>query len=885
MKKRVLFASLLSLAFLAGCGTKASNTEAPTTSEVSDTEAPVTSETPAATYLVSAAEGIKGGTIAFDKTSAKAGDTVTVTATADENKDLKQLTCEGLTFTTVEEGKTYTFTMPANDVTVGAEFVEYSIPVVKNISTNFLKVQDEDGAFTEKHHAGDTVYFEIVASGVDISTLTETHLFHIYVVVNDQIIHPTFAEGGSATGIVPVSFTMPDEATTVYVAYCVQFREGDETCANKVTLDLADGFKVIGVDPELTYKYLNPYLLVPDGYKITRFQWKYDSDTTEEGWTDVSYTLNNGVATFSIRPNYQNLAGDITIKVEGEYVGSQKISYSNASDVEFYEYSNYYYTSIEAPTSALIGDTVSFYAKCASTAHFTGESKVTVTGAEDTPTVSESGDYVYVSFVVGQSEVDVSFSTAANETITILDNANVKKAVVRNSYSYDAYEINSAAPGKYFYVYAKPVDGYKFIGAKLNGGEMVSSTSSWYDAEYDYYVPLVMPETGAAQIELVLSKVYTVTTTSTNATISVSSSSYGAGETVKFGASEDTGYKLEEVKVYKTGDPTTTVEFTYDESAYSYKYSFVMPEYSVTIEAVTSMLPATNTELDFSGITTSQVSDIMFYWNNARSSLEWDGNTNVPTTLNATLGGGDLTIQTILVDNANLISIDATVNGTVTTYEPTSKGYVEGAGVVAEFTVPVDENLTKLAFKLKANTPIATTITDSTGGKVTPTYIVNGKTVNSLATVYEGDNVRVVLNKTDSSDTGLYGLAYNGTALSLNKSYYSSDYYEFTVEKTCSLEFKALKSYTLIINNTSGYSPSIYASDWSTLQSGKTYTYAEGSNYFSIYCYGGQIDIEVLVGGVKDETLSKTGVYSWDGTINFTADVVINITATVTATE
>ena len=83
------------------------------------------------------------GTVTADKiTDVKAGDTVTLTVTPDDNAyTLAQLAENGLvikagestdvTYNTVEKGKTYTFEMPAADVTVTAQFtiVKYGIEV------------------------------------------------------------------------------------------------------------------------------------------------------------------------------------------------------------------------------------------------------------------------------------------------------------------------------------------------------------------------------------------------------------------------------------------------------------------------------------------------------------------------------------------------------------------------------------------------------------------------------------------------------------------------------------------------------------------------------------------------------------------------------------
>ena len=141
---------------------KATYTDGGTKKEINDFKAvdgkenTYTFEMPAADVTVSAAfEPVKvetysvtinpsdNGTVTADKTTdLKAGDTVTLTVTpADDMYKLAQLEEKGLAikagestdvpYTTVEEGKTYTFEMPAADVTVTARFkiVKYGIEV------------------------------------------------------------------------------------------------------------------------------------------------------------------------------------------------------------------------------------------------------------------------------------------------------------------------------------------------------------------------------------------------------------------------------------------------------------------------------------------------------------------------------------------------------------------------------------------------------------------------------------------------------------------------------------------------------------------------------------------------------------------------------------
>lgn len=160
---------------------KATYTDGGTKKEINDFKAvdgkenTYTFEMPAADVTVSAAfEAVKvetysvtinssdNGTVTADKTTGlKVGDTVTLTVNPiDKPELLTKLSQEGLTITdskgtkiepeTADEGKTYTFKMPADNVTVTAQFTieEYSILTEvepKDGGTITVSVNGEDG--------------------------------------------------------------------------------------------------------------------------------------------------------------------------------------------------------------------------------------------------------------------------------------------------------------------------------------------------------------------------------------------------------------------------------------------------------------------------------------------------------------------------------------------------------------------------------------------------------------------------------------------------------------------------------------------------------------------------------------------------------------------
>ena len=208
---------------------KATYTDGGTKKEINDFKAvdgkenTYTFEMPAADVTVSAAfEPVKVetysvtikssdyGEVKADKTTElKAGDTVTLTVTpADNMYTLAQLAKNGLVikdsentdvpYTTVEEGKTYTFEMPAADVTVAAQFtvVKYGIEVKVEGEGTVTFTDDGETRFAE----GTEVTANIKPKGTTY-VLTEA----MYYVGNtgDNITKAVNDGGGEYT------FTMP----------------------------------------------------------------------------------------------------------------------------------------------------------------------------------------------------------------------------------------------------------------------------------------------------------------------------------------------------------------------------------------------------------------------------------------------------------------------------------------------------------------------------------------------------------------------------------------------------------------------------------------------------------------------------------------------------
>ena len=236
---------------------KATYTDGGTKKEINDFKAvdgkenTYTFEMPAADVTVSAAfEAVKvetysvtinpsdNGTVTADKTAdLKAGDTVTLTVTpADNMYTLAQLAKNGLVikdsentdvpYTTVEEGKTYTFEMPAADVTVAAQFtvVKYGIEV-KVEGEGTVTFTDGETRFAE----GTKVTAAIKPNGTDY-VLTEA----MYYVGNtgDNITKAVNDGGGEYTFTMPANHVKIEATFTAVGGEETQALEAEERTAH-----------------------------------------------------------------------------------------------------------------------------------------------------------------------------------------------------------------------------------------------------------------------------------------------------------------------------------------------------------------------------------------------------------------------------------------------------------------------------------------------------------------------------------------------------------------------------------------------------------------------------------------------------------------------------
>ena len=306
---------------------KATYTDGGTKKEINDFKAvdgkenTYTFEMPAADVTVSAAfEPVKveaysvtinpsdHGKVEADKTTElKAGDTVTLTVTpADDMYTLAQLAKNGLVikdsentdvpYTTVEEGKTYTFEMPAADVTVTAQFtvVKYGIEVETEGEGTVTFTDDGETRFAEGTEVTATfkpngttyvltkaVYYGGSNIGDDITQKVKNNTYTFTMPAAHVKIEATFGEAPSTE---PETRTAHGAAEKTTVTAMAVFTCTDKNCASAQFVDA-------------TVKQTSGVTTATVNFNGKDYTAKY-GETVKNGWVEENgkkYWYENGV--------------------------------------------------------------------------------------------------------------------------------------------------------------------------------------------------------------------------------------------------------------------------------------------------------------------------------------------------------------------------------------------------------------------------------------------------------------------------------------------------------------------------------------------------------------------------------------------------------------
>ena len=201
------------------------------------------------------------------------------------------------------------------------------VTAVRNLTPEFIGLSEIESG--ERYAAGDEITLTITPGTVIGEKFSDYHAEHIHVHVGDQVYMPVFKEAYSLS----VTITIPDEDFEVVACYSVQQHVVDG--GHTMTLEDNADVKLYGVSPDALYDYFDCYLLVTDAYTVNSVEYNMGA-----GWKDLSQTTGcsysrtdvPNVYKVTVRPDYQNVTADVTLRVKGTPHARYKISWVNADD-------------------------------------------------------------------------------------------------------------------------------------------------------------------------------------------------------------------------------------------------------------------------------------------------------------------------------------------------------------------------------------------------------------------------------------------------------------------------------------------------------------------------------------------------------------------------
>ena len=246
-------------------------------------------------YTITAAEEIENGTVSVDKTSATSGETVKITATADDTYELSALsvTDENGNKIPVTDGS---FTMPKGNVVVSATFASifHNICIAQDIENGTVSVDKESAA------QGETI---TVTAEPDEGYLLNS-------------IHVTDADGNEIT-VTENTFTMPKAHVTVSATFGLQIIIADvglaggtytgsvvmggTTVSETFTFDSNGTFTGSATNGSTTINATGTYTVNGNTATITETSGGSGSQiiTTTDGWQHFTMSIGSSTFTFT----------------------------------------------------------------------------------------------------------------------------------------------------------------------------------------------------------------------------------------------------------------------------------------------------------------------------------------------------------------------------------------------------------------------------------------------------------------------------------------------------------------------------------------------------------------------------------------------------------
>lgn len=272
----------------------------------------------------------------------------------------------------------------------------------------------------------------------------------------------TASEGESLTTL-SVDITVPDSDFEVVACYSVQQQLTDG--GHTMLLEENPSVRLYGVSPEKGYRYFDCYLLTADAYTITNVEfsigggeWRSLAETT--GCSFTRSALVDNVYQVTVRPDYEDVTGDVTLRVVGEQHARHSITWEHAEDT---------YLDLEQstlPTESIDGEQVTAELRVKPD-YYLASADISAQGVEP-----ELIERIYVRFEMPAEDVTVTLNFMEKIAVSCTASDHVSEATF-----YDADDIyygvptDKGIPGETVYLFATADEGYKPMQARISSGE------------------------------------------------------------------------------------------------------------------------------------------------------------------------------------------------------------------------------------------------------------------------------------------------------------------------------------------------------------------------------------------------------------------------------
>lgn len=535
---------------------------------------------------------VNGDVVTFTKQPAATyveGDPVSLSFTGVDADKVIKYDIQGAENTAYSTDTNIKFNMPGNDVTItfsATDKGKITFETIEGVESAVAKDSSYSYMANEITSANPGAILYVYATTKAGYTITAAYIngdkeHKVTMGTYDTCFKLTMPESGDAligfevekNGSINIENKVgKDETITEVKYYSSSYASSTSEKTNNGFGATADVYMFVKVkdgyslgDATITNKGTNTTCKVTNSYNGSYYNFKMPSDGS-----DVSININV----------IQN--GTITVQVDSTYVESTSLSKSN-------------YSSDNLANNAIgAGETFYVFVKMKEDVSGYSLGQAQIQGKDDTAVdVQENYGNTYYQFTMPSdgSDVTIVISMVKNGNITIAENAGVSESKISTGASWlqDASKANDFAPGKKFYILAKPVDGKLVTKASMSDGTEFKATE--VEATYNYgdgfsYFKFTMPKNGVANISFTTADAKKVTfDTVDGLTFSfpsgaTSGTSFAVGEKVQVMANASYGYTVKSLAIKDHAD----VQFDKktDDNGNTY-YEFIMPDYDVTL--------------------------------------------------------------------------------------------------------------------------------------------------------------------------------------------------------------------------------------------------------------------------------------------------------------